>query len=274
MYYQTKTDRGRSGEWCSVFVWRAVLSAPPSTLFWQYNQALSTMYYPDYHLILELNIQQTCRTSDSFHYGCLAASAELSTVWWTITPTITCCSCCECSQGEEFLQNSNQCCGLIKPITGGVFNHDLELECLRWPQTHDHMLHLITVYRSTWTSCFNMMLQLCAHHVALSFLFSPQSEFLFAGFVEQCACVGMGEYILEISLMFRSTLPFSSSNRPYSSTRTIHCSYCCPEPKEIGDQLGCPSRSVALKTFGQDDSPKSLQSAPFVAPEQVCLSRT
>lgn len=35
----------------------------------------------------------------SFHYGYLAAAVEHSTVWWTIIPSITCCSCCECSQG-------------------------------------------------------------------------------------------------------------------------------------------------------------------------------
>lgn len=69
------------------------------------------------------------------------------------------------------------------------------------------------------------------------------------GQMEQCARVGKTEHILGISLVFDSTLPLSSPNSPYSSARTIRCSYCCNEPKEMGDQLGHQSHRTAQKMF-------------------------
>lgn len=79
------------------------------------------------------------------------------------------------------------------------------------------------------------------------------SESVLAGCVneqmEQCERVGKTERILGISLVFGSTLPFSSPNSPYSSARTIRCSYCCNEPKEMGDQLQHPSHKTPQKMF-------------------------
>lgn len=73
------------------------------------------------------------------------------------------------------------------------------------------------------------------------------------GQMEQCARVGKTERILGISLVFGSTLPFSSPNSLYSSARTIHCSYCRNEPKEMGDQL---RQQPHRKMFWYNDSPR------------------
>ncbi len=74
--------------------------------------------------------------------------------------------------------------------------------------------------------------------------------------MEQCARVGTTERILGISLVFCSTLPFSSPNSLYSSPSTIHCSCCRNEPKEMEDQLRHPSHVTPLKMFWYNDSPR------------------
>lgn len=160
---------------------------------------------------------------------------------------------------RAFFQNSNQNYSRLKQHQRGVYSRLKPEEPSLIPDTwlNADLLHFIICLQKTpelicnWQECLILTLFIQSG-TEITFDKSSCLQCLpsaLTGCVNGTMCACGEERILGISLAFSSTLPFSSPNSPYSSVRTICCSYYCNGPKELGDQLGIPLHTKPQKIY-------------------------